>query len=93
MSLVVVGVVTGLLLFAVGCAMLLMRRSLIAMAVAGQLASLGLALCAGSQGNLQAAAVVVVAGAAVSLVVVGTAVAVHRRRGADHVDELRELRG
>ncbi|MDP2344226.1 MAG: hypothetical protein Q8O67_24925 [Deltaproteobacteria bacterium] len=88
-----VGVVVGLLLFGVGCAVVLLRRSLVAVALGGQLGSLGLALTAGSQGQLGGAAVVVVAGAAVSFAVVAAAVAVHRRRGADHVDELRELRG
>ena len=86
MNVVDVGVATG-------CAMVLLRRSLLAIALAAQVSMLGLALAAGSQGQLGVAAVLVVAGAAVSLTVVGAAVAVHRRRGADHVDELRELRG
>ena len=88
-----VGVSCGLAVVVVGVVVLLLRRSLIAVAVGGQLASLGLALAAGSQGRLDAAVVLVVAGAAVSFVVTGAAVAVHRRRGSDHVDELRELRG
>lgn len=92
-SVAVVGVVAGLALFTLGLVVLLLRRSLVAVALGGQLGTLGLGLAAGSQGQLAAAAVVVCAGAALSFVVSAAAVAVHRRRGSDHVDELRELRG
>jgi NADH:ubiquinone oxidoreductase subunit K len=89
----VIAVATGLAVFALGVVVLLLRRSLIAVGLGGQMATLGLGLVLGVQGRLAAAVVIVVAGAAVALVVTAAAVAVHRRRGSDHVDELRELRG
>ena len=72
---------------------LILRRSLIAAAAAIGQASLGLGLLAAVQGRVVAAGVVVGAGVALVSILCAAAVAVHRRRGSDHVDELRELQG
>ena len=88
-----VAVVTGVALVGIGAVVLLLRRSLIAVAMGGQMAALGAALAVGARGAVDVAAVIVVAARASAVVVTAAAVAVHRRRGADHVDELRELRG
>ncbi|HEY1097753.1 MAG TPA: hypothetical protein VGF99_02450 [Myxococcota bacterium] len=77
----------------VAVATAILRRSLIAAAAAVAEASLGLGMLAGVHGRADLVAVVVGAGIALVAVICGTAVAVHRRRGSDHVDELRELQG
>ncbi len=72
---------------------LILRRSLIAAAAAVGQACLGLGLLAAVQGRFIVVAVVVGAGTALVCTLCAVAVAVHRRRGSDHVDELRELQG
>jgi hypothetical protein len=77
----------------VALAMCVLRRSLLALAVGSGLGALGLALALGVLGHEATAVVVVGAGVSSSALLASVAVAVHRRRGADFVDELREMGG
>jgi hydrogenase-4 membrane subunit HyfE len=76
-----------------GIAIIVLRRSLLAVAFGVALATLGLALGAHLVGAAEVAGVVVAVGVAGAIGLSSAAVAVHRRRGADFVDELRELGG
>jgi hypothetical protein len=89
----VVAALAGVVVAVVAVAVVLLRRSLFAVAFGIDLGALGLALAAGAAGRPVTAAVIVAAGVAGSVVVAASAVAVYRRRGADFVDELRELGG
>lgn len=88
-------VIQGVVVLVVGLALasLLLRRSLLAAAGAVGQAGLALGLLAGRISGASSAAVVVAVAAAIAVTLCGAAVAVHRRRGSDHVDELRELQG
>jgi hypothetical protein len=77
----------------VSLATAVLRRSLLAGAAALGQASLALAALAMAQGRVGAAVVVAGTGLALVTTLCAVAVAVHRRRGSDHVDELRELQG
>jgi len=85
--------VLGLCLVGVALAVLVLRRSLLASAVGVAQACLALAYVAAVQGRLDLAIAIGVAGVGIVIGLAGAAVAVHRRRGTDHVDELRELQG
>ena len=93
MSAVEFGAVIAVIVVVIALATLILRRSLIAAAAAVGQASLGLGLLAGVQGRVVEVAVVVGGGVALVCILCAVAVAVHRRRGSDHVDELRELQG
>jgi NADH:ubiquinone oxidoreductase subunit K len=90
-----VALVSGLALVVVGVAVatLILRRSLIASAVAVGLMMQGLAWGAAAGGQEALAGVLVAVGVTVVAALAAAAIAVHRRRGTDHVDELRELQG
>lgn len=90
-----VALVSGLALVIVGVAVatLILRRSLIATAVAVGLMMQGLAWGAAARGHEALAGVLVAVGVTVVAALAAAAIAVHRRRGIDHVDELRELQG
>ncbi len=83
----------GLCLVGVALAILVLRRSLLASAVGVAQGCLGLAYVAAMEGRVDLAVAIGVAGVALVIGLAGAAVAVHRRRGTDHVDELRELQG
>jgi len=93
MSAVELGTVVAAVVVMVALATLILRRSLIAAAAAVGQACLGLGLLAAVQGRADAVAVIVSSGVALVCALCAVAVAVHRRRGSDHVDELRELQG
>ena len=82
-----------LTLVGVAVAMLILRRSLIAAAVAVGVVVQGLGWGAAVIGRTEDAVVIVVVGVVVASCLAAAAIAVHRRRGLDHVDELRELQG
>jgi hypothetical protein len=77
----------------VAVAICILRRSLLALAFGNGLGTLGLALAAGALGRFAEAGLIVAAGVTTSVGLAAAAVAVYRRRGADFVDELRELGG
>lgn len=77
----------------VSLATAVLRRSLLAAAAAIGQASVGLAAIALAQGRPTVAVVLGGSGLALVTTLCAVAVAVHRRRGSDHVDELRELQG
>lgn len=93
MNAVELGTIVAAVVVFVALATLILRRSLIAAAAAVGQACLGLGLFAAVQGRPVAVAVVVGCGVALVCTLCAVAVAVHRRRGSDHVDELRELQG
>ena len=76
-----------------GVSVCILRRSLLAVAFGAGLATLGLALGAGLVGDEQAAGLILVGGLVAAVTLSASAVAVYRRRGADFIDELRELGG
>ena len=77
----------------VGVAIVVLRRSLLAVAFGTALTTLGLVVGAGLAGDRAAAGAILAAGVAAVVGLTSAAVAVHRRRGADFIDELRELGG
>jgi hypothetical protein len=82
-----------LTLVGVAVALLILRRSLIGAAVAVGIVVQGLGWGAATAGRTEDAVVIVVVGVVVASCLAAAAIAVHRRRGLDHVDELRELQG
>jgi len=92
-SAVAVAALAGAAVAVVALALSLLRRSLLAVAFGQGLGALGLALAAGVLGHRPLAGLIVAAGVSTSIALSAAAVAVYRRRGADFVDELRELGG
>ncbi len=83
----------ALVIVGVAVATLILRRSLIAAAVAVGMVGQGLAFGAAASGREGLAIVLMAMALVVATGLAGAAIAVHRRRGIDHVDELRELQG
>ncbi len=86
-------VAVALLVVGIAVATMILRRSLIAAAVAVGMVGQGLAWGAAALGRETTALVLVTMSVAAAAGLAGAAIAVHRRRGIDHVDELRELQG
>ncbi len=93
MSPAVVAGVAAAAVIVVGVAIVVLRRSLLAVAFGTALATLGLVVGAGLAGDRAAAGAILAAGVVAVVGLTSAAVAVHRRRGADFIDELRELGG
>jgi hypothetical protein len=89
----VVAGVAAAAVIVVGVAIVVLRRSLLAVAFGTALATLGLVVGAGLAGDRAAAGAILAAGVVAVVGLTSAAVAVHRRRGADFIDELRELGG
>lgn len=83
----------ALLIVGVAVAALILRRSLIGAAVAAGMMGQALAWGAAATGREEMAVVLVAMTLVIATALAGAAIAVHRRRGIDHVDELRELQG
>lgn len=83
----------GLIIVGVALAVLILRRSFVAAAAGVGLATEALAWMAATSGASEAAMVVLAVGVGLVIGLVGAGIGVHRRRGSDHVDELRELQG
>jgi NADH-quinone oxidoreductase subunit K len=100
LSLLQLGVGTGIGLVVLGLGGMLLRRSILVVTMSGALATLGasltLVVLASAKGDAKGIAVallLLLLAAAWSLAGAAAALTTYRRRGTENLDELRELRG